>query len=272
MSLFGRYQVAEAPSSLLTAHFHDGVSPLHEVDWEPKVGVLDQSNLDKQGIDVSTFIPGAPKGVKALGSCTAQGTTSALSNLLVVEAFAAFVGVAPDDVYTDAKAAEIAAIKFYHACSSQTGDPGQEWPPTDCGSSGPYIVTELQLQKLCSDDVIAHGAQNIVSLMQQGGLLVGQPFLNAWMEPDSNGFIDGDGSDSTLQAQIQLGVAGGHETYLSAIERLCFLPSGLVDAYNTVIRFRNSWNKSWGDNGSYRAHLSTYVTLGQYCDFRLLVA
>ncbi len=106
--------------------------------------------------------------------------------------------------------------------------------------------------------------------MQQGALIVGQPFLNAWMHPGPNGMIDGDGSPQTLQQQIQQGVAGGHETVLSAVEQLATLPSGQVDPANTIIRFRNSWTKSWGDNGSYRAHLSTYVSLGSHCDYRLL--
>jgi hypothetical protein len=38
----------------------------------------------------------------------------------------------------------------------------------------------------------------------------------------------------------------------------------------TIVRFRNSWTEGWGDHGSYRAHLSTYIALGAYCDFRRL--
>ena len=71
-----------------------------------------------------------------------------------------------------------------------------------------------------SGDLIAHGADNICSLLQTGGLLVGQPFLNAWMTPNAQGFIDGNGSASELEAQIRQGVAGGHETFLSAIEHI----------------------------------------------------
>jgi hypothetical protein len=102
---------------------------------------------------------------------------------------------------------------------------------------------------------------------------MGAPFLNAWMQPDAQGFIDGDGKLSTVEAQIERGIAGGHETYASAIEKLVLFPTGIVDPWHTVVRFRNSWSKGFGDNGSYRVHLSTYShILSQYCDFRLLVA
>jgi hypothetical protein len=271
---YGRFQVAEPPPALASLHQHDG-SPLKEVDHEPKVGVLDQEDLIEQGINTATLIPGA-KEVDALGSCTANAGTSGLSNLLSEARFAAWVGkqvlVGGGTVYADVVATEEAAIRFYHTCTDQTGTPAQEWPPTDCGSSGPYVVSELQRLGLASGAKVASGADNIVSLMQTDGLLVGQPFLNAWEEPDANGFIDGNGSVVTLEAQIKQGVAGGHETYWSAIEKLALLPSGHVDARKTVIRFRNSWTKSWGDNGSARLHLSTFIALGGNCDFRQLIA
>jgi hypothetical protein len=167
---FGRYQVAETPSSLLTAHFHQG-GPLREVDHEPKNGVLDQEDLIAQGIDTATLIPGAAR-VDALGSCTANANLSGLSNVL---SEAAFLKVTGAKSYDDVVTLEKFAIVFYHKCTDETGDPATEWPPTDCGSSGPYIVKEDEALGLVLGDVIAHGAQNIVSLLQQDGLLVGQP-------------------------------------------------------------------------------------------------
>ncbi len=264
---YGRYAVAESPSSLRRLHTRTA-AVLHTVDWEPKVGVLDQEDLIAQGIRVSALVPGA-SDVDALGSCTANATTAALSNLLPEQQFLDLVDAS---TYDDVVAAECWAIDFYHECSDQTGDPAQEWPPTDCGSSGPYIVSELQRLKLISGDKIAHGADNICSLLQEGCLIVGQPFLNAWETPDAQGFIDGDGSASTLRAQIAGGVAGGHETCLCAIESLVLDSQGAVVPERTVVRFRNSWGRAWGDAGDYRAHLSTYVALGAFCDFRSLVA
>lgn len=275
MPSYGQFHVAETLSALATLHVHDGITPLTTVDHEPKVGVLDQEDLIAQGIRVSTFIPGA-KDVDALGSCTANATVSALSNVLSRDAFAAWVAfpVHTTDVhpYDDVVSAEKAAIRFYHASTDQTGQRSEEWPPTDCGSSGPYIVSECVKQKLASGAKIASGAQNIVSLMQSGGLLTGSPFFNSWESPDANGFIDGDGSPAALQAAIRSGLAGGHETFWSAIEKLVLTETGAVDPAKTVIRFRNSWAKGWGDNGSARFHLSTFVALGGQCDHRLLVA
>lgn len=43
MSKFGRFQVAEPHSALLRTHLHSG-GALREVDWEPKIGVLDQED------------------------------------------------------------------------------------------------------------------------------------------------------------------------------------------------------------------------------------
>lgn len=273
MSKFGRYPVPEAPSALARLHFHDG-RPLHPIDHEPKIAVLDQEDLLAQRIDVSTFIPGAPNGVDELGSCTANTTIEALSNMLPLAQFlhaVAQLGGATPTGYSDTVAAERAAIGFYSRCTHQTGDLSQEWPPTDCGSSGPYIVAELQRLKLIKSDRIAHGADSIASLMQTDGLLWGTPWLNAWMEPDASAFIDGDGSAATLQTQIAGGVAGGHEIYLSAIEKLTVLPTGHVDPFKTVLRLRNHWTGSWGDHGSARVHLSTIVALGNSADVRQLV-
>ena len=133
---FGQYHVPETLEAMQTAHLHDESTPLKEVSWEPKNGVLDQEDLFKQGIDTSELVLGAKK-VDALGSCTAQTSLSALSNVLTEEEYLAFTKA---ESYTDVVGIEKAAILFYHGCTDQTGKNADEWPPTDCGSSGPYIV------------------------------------------------------------------------------------------------------------------------------------
>lgn len=277
MAAYGRNAVAEAPSALKSLHFHDGITPLKTVDHEPKIAVLDQEDLIAQGINTAQLVKGAKK-VDALGSCTANTTIEALSNLLSLHAFASLVEMlstmftSTQTIYADTVTAEKAAIVFYNRCTRQTGQSSQEWPPTDCGSSGPYIVQECETLKVAGGAKIAHGADNIVSLMQSGGIMCGSPFLNAWEEPNAAGFIDGNGSSATLQAQIAQGVAGGHEYFLSAIEKLTLLRTGRVDDRNTVIRIRNHWTPSWGDHGSARVHLSTLVALGNQADFRQLQA
>lgn len=261
---FGRFQVVEPEENL--ALVHHPVQRLQTVDFEPKNAVLDQANLFAQGIDTAALVPGAAK-VDELGSCTANAAMSALSNILVEPAYLVFTKASS---YSDTKGIEGAAIRFYHGCTDQTATAAQEWPPTDVGSSGPYIARYALSLGVAKGQQIASGAQSIVSLLQSGGLLVGQPFLKAWMTPDSVGFIDGNGSAATLEAQIAQGVAGGHETYLCAIEGLLLSETGAVIPEKTILRFRNSWGPSWGLDGDYLAHLSTYVTLGSYCDFRAL--
>lgn len=272
---YGQFHVAESLNTLSTSmHVHKG-EPLKSVMHVPPLRVLDQEDLFKQDIDTSALVKGALK-VDALGSCTANATTVAVSFLGAAhyaKYLTALLGrtVTEAEVnWEDVKTGEEAAILFYHLCSDQTGVPSQEWPPTDCGSSGPYIVQELQRMKLVSGASLAQGAQNIVSLLQTGPLLVGQPFLNDWESPASNGMIDGDGSAATFEQQVRDGVAGGHETLLMGTEKLVLSETGQVVANETIVRFRNSWSASWGDKGDYLAHLSTYVSLASNCDYRLL--
>lgn len=266
--VYGRYQAAEPPSALGSLHLHSG-APLKEVDHEPKVGVLDQSDLLAQGIHTSQFIAGCKEDADALGSCTAEAFVAQASNGLPEAHFLRSSGAAN---YNDVVAAQRWAIEFYHWCTDQTGDPSTEWPPTDCGSSGPYVYSEALRRRLCSSQKIAHGAENIVSLLQSGNVIQGTPFFYPWEEPDIQGFVDGDGSPQALERAIEGGVAGGHETCISAVEKLIVLPTGHVDPRNTILRVRNSWSPSWGDHGSFRIHLSTLVMLGGQCDFRQLVA
>ena len=261
---YGRYQVAEPYSALAKLHRHTGET-LQVVHHEPKVGVLDQSDLAAQGIDVSSFIPGAPAGVDALGSCTANATTAAISNLL---SESDFLGATGASSYADTKSAEEFAIRFYHQCTDQTGDTSTEWPPTDCGSSGPFIVSELEAMKLASGDKIANTATDIVSLLQSDGILIGSPWFYAWESPDANGFIDVGG----ISAAIASGVAGGHETYWWGVDKLTLNDDGNVDPTKTIIIGRNRWGESWGDAGNYRTYLSTFMAIASHCDWRQLVA
>ena len=261
---YGRFQVVEPFEGLFRIHRHDG-SQLKAVSHEPPLAVLDQSDLIAQGIIVSEIVSGAPANVDALGSCTANATTVALSNLLDDAKFFTTTGVAS---YANAVGAEKFAIKFYNECTDQTGNTQTEWPPTDCGSSGPYIVEELQSTGLASGDKIAHTPTDIVSLLQASGVLLGSPWFYAWETPSASGFIDDEGIEGALAS----GVAGGHETYWWGVESLALTATGEVDPTKTVILGRNSWSAAWGDHGNYRAHLSTFAAIAQYCDWRQLVA
>jgi len=264
---FGRYQVAE-PLRLETLHFHRG-EPLVEVNHEPPVPVLDQEDLIAQGIRTSELVPGAPD-VDALGSCTCNAGTVSLAGHLAAK-------VGPQAVtdaglsLTDAVANERFAIKLYHSVTYQTGDPAQEWPPTDCGSTGLYVCRELETQGLIKSHRSAHDVHGLVSLMQTGTVIMGSPWFNAWMEPDASGFVDGQGTIEDLQRALDSGVAGGHETCVSAVERVVWATQHKLDLEACVVRVRNSWGPRWGDHGSFRIHLSTLQRLAGYVDYKQFV-
>lgn len=273
---YGRVQVPESNNVLAQwTHLHTDEA-LKEVDWEPPLAVLDQQDLQAQAIECSTFIPDAMAGIDALGSCTMNATTAKLSSFLGASDFLTLPSRLPGLTIPsvlqmdDAVGAEKLAIGLYHLVTFSTGIPSQEWPRVDCGSSGPYIVELLQHMSLAKGALVASGSQNLVSMLQKGAVLQGTPWLNPWENPDAQGFIDGDGSAVTVREQINQGVAGGHETLITAIEKLALTETGRVVPHQTVLRVRNSWSKSWGDNGSCRLHASTLDTLGSYCDFRLL--
>lgn len=273
---FGRFPIQEPMENLGLIHVRDVAKPLKVSDFEPAVTVLDQEDFAKQGIDVRTFIPGAVK-VDALGSCTAQTAMESLSNILSPAEFLTLVNQLGKQttsglVVKNAVAVERAAIGFYHGCTDLTGDPSQEWPPTDCGSTGAFVVKYMAALGLKLKHHIASGADSVVSLMQNGAGMLGTNWLNDWMDPSSKNdyCLDGDGKLSTVQAQINRGVAGGHEITLSAVEKLTILATGHVDPFNTIIRIRNHWDSSWADHGSCRIHLSTLTSgpLAQYADIR----
>lgn len=276
----GRFHIAEDIEHFIEKEFvHSdptGATGLEAKMWDIPLGVLDQEDLPSQGIDPSTWIPDAPKGITALGSCTANASTAFLSWLLPQAEFAQMVetlGKTEFTGYDDVVAAERGAIGFYHGETQvMLKDTGQDvaWPPTDGGCSGPYVFDYMQSMGYAKSEKLAVGAVNVAGLLQTGPVMIGTPWLQAWFEPNSAGFVDGNGKRSFVQSQIAQGVAGGHEVVIRGIEKLAFLSgTGALDPYNTILRVRNSWDKSWADAGEFLVHLSTLAVLfGTQVDFR----
>lgn len=257
---YGRYHVAEPYSSLARRHVHQG-GALRPVDHEPAIPVLNQGNLLQQGIHTSELVPGA-KDRDGLGSCVYNATAAHLSERLSPAAMVA-AGLTGDPV-----ADEKWAILAYHEGTDLTGNPATEWPPHDCGSNGLHACQDMEKRGLISTWKVAHTGEDILSMLQDGSVLTGQPWFRAWEEPNSHGFIDGDGSHETLARAVRLGLAGGHETCWTGIEQIRFTETGDLDPGHTIIRFRNSWSAGWGESGTALVHLSTYLMLAPYCDFR----
>jgi hypothetical protein len=271
---FGQYSIDETPT-LERAIFHKE-EVLKEVDWKIPFPVLDQEDLLSQGIDTSQMIPGAP-AVDALGSCTANASTEHIGQLAVaagkdLESLEIGFGgriwrLTPDS----ASANEQWAIVFYHLCTDQTGRNSQEWPPTDCGSTGQYCCKLATKQKLAKTYNVPHNVKGALTALQKGTVIMGGPWFNSWFEPDKDGFIDGDGSVDALNAAIQSGLAGGHETCQRSIVQLAQTKAGGVELEKTVIKVRNSWSDQFGLQGDYLVHASTLDLLGNHFDYKQMV-
>jgi hypothetical protein len=271
---FGQVAVAE-PLRFDLLEFHDG-SPLKEVEHDIPIPVLDQEDLHKQGIEVTKLVPGAADA-DALGSCTCNTGTEHiaerwaaagkdLSGLKLTGGSGAITMSA-----TDGTADEEFAILLYHLVTDQTGNTSTEWPPTDCGSSGLYVAQELITLGFAASYKSAPDVTSALSLLQTGTVMQGGPWFNSWMNPDSNGFVDGDGSYEAVRAAMKSGVAGGHETLQRGITQLAQASNGTVDLANTVIKVRNSWSTQFGLNGDYLLHASTLNYLAKYYDFKTVV-
>jgi hypothetical protein len=271
---FGQFAVAEPLRFDLLA-FHDD-TPLKEVEHDIPIPVLDQEDLHQQGIDVTKLVPGAAD-TDALGSCTCNTGTAHiaerwaaagkdLGGLKLTGGTGAITMSA-----TNGTADEEFAILLYHLVTDQTGVPSQEWPPTDCGSNGLYVCQELIAQGFAVSYKSASNVTADIALLQSGSVMQGGPWFNSWMKPDSNGFVDGDGSYEAMRAAVNSGVAGGHETLQHGIPQLGLASDGSVDLANTVIKVRNSWSTQFGLNGDYLLHASTLNYLLKYYDFKAVV-
>jgi hypothetical protein len=272
---FGRIQ-SVPPMQLHRLHLASAPTALKEVQHTVPIPVLDQEDLFAQGINVASLVRGA-QNVDALGSCTCNAGTAHLAERwtaagkdladITLEGAPSHLGLSAASAAAD----EEFAIFLYHLVTDQTGDPAQEWPPTDCGSSGYYVCTELEKQGLARTYKSGSGVLGALSLLQSGTVMQGSPWFNAWFQPDAQGFVDGDGSVDALEAALDSGVAGGHETLQTGIEQLALTSAGQVDLQSTVIRVRNSWSASFGLSGDYLIHASTLDYLAQYVDFKQAV-
>lgn len=269
---FGRVQ-SVPPLQLHRLHVAAPPAALKEVSWTVPIPVLDQEDLFAQQIDTSQIVKGAVR-VDALGSCTCNAGTAHLAERwnAAHESLDGLVVFGTALSATDAKTDEEAAILLYHQVTDQTGNPASEWPPTDCGSSGFYVCQELERMNLTRGYRTGSGVLGALSLLQAGTVMQGGVWFKAWFQPDSQGFIDGDGSVDALMAALNSGVAGGHETLQIGIPQLALTSSGQVDLASTVIRVRNSWSANWGPlGGDFLVHASTLDLLSAYTDFKQLV-
>lgn len=245
--------------------FHTPGASLAEVEWDIPIPVLDQEDLNAQGIDTSQLVQGAQK-VDALGSCVPNASTASLAQRTVAAGRELPSGLSADDAVAD----ERFAIVLYNEIGQVVGVQAEAWPPNDDGSTGEAAGQTLVKLGLISSYTAPHGTLGALSALQLGTVVQGTPFFNDWMEADSQGFVDGDGSLDALKAAMDSGLAGGHETCLRGIPQLAQTDKG-VELDKTVVKVRNSWSAQFALDGDFLLHASTLDHLGRYVDYKQFV-
>ncbi|MEV6165807.1 hypothetical protein AB0L71_28610 [Streptomyces sp. NPDC052052] len=247
----GRHQVLD-PRSLAYRRPYDG-QPLRATAWEPRIPVLDQTNLLSQGIHTAQSY-GLEADVDALSSCTGNAATALLSILLTPEqAYAASLNTA------DAAEAEHFAIGLYADATSCDQWSDMAWPTQDVGSSGLGVAKAMRARGLIDQYGHATTAEELCTLLQSGPVLMGMPWFSGFSDPGPDGFIDADPDWATSP------IEGGHEVCLTALDDVAVQDGALIPDH-TVLRFRQSWGASWGDHGDGRLRLSTYLALRDQID------
>ncbi|WP_330479869.1 hypothetical protein OG301_39340 (plasmid) [Streptomyces platensis] len=242
----GRHRVLD-PRSLAYRRRYSGET-IRTVEWAPRVPVLDQQNLLTQGIKTSEMFDGV-QDVDALGSCTANAATAALSVLLTADACAK----AGLDT-TDAVAAERFAITLYADATTTDEWHAYTWPTDDCGSSGLGVTKALRRRGLIDQYGHATTAEELCMLLQTGPVLMGMEWHDAFFSPVSSlALLD------EIPNWRESPVVGGHEVLITALESVAEI-EGDISYEHTVIRCQNSWG-SWGDNGSFRLSLALFQEL-----------
>lgn len=247
----GRHHLVDS-RSLRWLHHHDG-SELKPAEHMPKVPVLDQEDLLEQNIHVAELVPGATD-VDALGSCTGNAGTAAVSALLTADQCAA-AGLN----VTSSWAAEEWAIELYSQATKDDDNPGQ-WPPTDAGSSGLGVARALKDRGLITGYVHATNATGFASLLQSGTVMAGIPWFQAWFDTQPGQLLD------EVAGWETSGLAGGHEICVVALETVEQDWLGRVVPEKTVVKFQNSWTAQWCDGGFGRFSLALYAQLRSHID------
>jgi hypothetical protein len=221
--------------------------PIKPADHEPDLPVLDQEDLTDQGILLSQMFPGM-SDLPALGSCGGNSGTEVAASLLTREEAAA-KGLDT----SDAVAAEKFAIGVYADATACDQWNDVQFPTDDCGTSGLAIAKVLKARGISDSYTTVKTAEEFARDLGHGTALYGTPWYQAWFEP-----VGPDALLDDITGWEASPIAGGHLVTATALERVAFHRSGRLDLKRTIVRFRNHWTSSWGDNGSFRMSLDLY--------------
>jgi hypothetical protein len=214
---------ARSLEHMIENDIHAMAGPLADKQWERVLAILDQGQI---------------------GSCTGNAGTGALGTQPLYDAVGSFV--LPDP--KDEQAGEKFAVQLYTDATVIDAYPGT-YPADDTGSSGLAICKVLKQRGTIKGYRWARSAYGLLRLLQQGPVLQGMPWYEAFFSPDRDGFID---ADKKWQSSA---LSGGHEVEAVVVEL------DHKDAFNSVITYANSWGTGWDEDGYFRMRLRTYDDL-----------
>lgn len=123
------------------------------------------------------------------------------------------------------------------------------WPPEDTGTDGLSAAKILKRRGLIGSYLHATDLAQLITLLQDGPVMMGLPWYEAFFEPEPDGRIDPRGWADTR-------VAGGHEVLILGVE---LAANGILE--HAIFIVANSWGKGWGLSGFFKMGAYTYSLL-----------
>ncbi len=178
--------------------------PTHLVEWTRMCPPFDQGSV---------------------GSCTGNASCGALMTTPLHQ---------PGWAFTEADAVSL------YSKATQFNAPGDQYPPTDWGSSGPCIADALEKDGVIAAAHHTTSLRNFLGLMTRGPMIVGVQWYTSFDSPLPSGECP-----ITPDATVR----GGHE-----------IQAFKVDPVAKMVWFYQSWGPTWGALGNGTFCLS-YATL-----------
>lgn len=221
-SLVGPYRLENTPELISRR--------LRSVHWGRRLPILDQGNLgpilSKMGVEGNV-----------LGCCVGMSYAGALGTEPNASVIPQVLGTAWGDpmLYQEAQAF---VVRRYSVLTAQDPFEGQ-WPTEDTGTDGLTACKEARSRGEIKGYRTATTLRGLVSLLQDGPVMMGVKWFNRFFDPDAHGRIDPVGwADS--------GEAGGHEIVVTGVD----LHRGSDrELDRAVFQFANHWSEQWGEHG-----------------------
>jgi hypothetical protein len=160
-----------------------------------------------------------------------------MAHCLNTQPFAAMRTVFHQSYFTNATGRQL------YALATHLDEFPEEWPPDDEGSSGLGAAKAAKTAGYIERYEHTFSFAEFQAALQTQPLIVGTYWTDSMFYPDSRGIV----TPGPLTTQ---NIAGGHE--------YCALG---IDYENKLLKFRNSWGKSWGLSGNFYVSFQDFATL-----------